>query len=134
MTWNYEGLESFVGKTVTEISDFKVGSDKVRFVCDDGSSYAMYHQQDCCENVYLDDFAGDCNDLIGAPILVAEEASSKDLPNRGGELDGDDSYTWTFYNFRTVKGAVSVRWYGCSNGYYSEAVSFERERDDEGDD
>jgi len=81
----------------------------------------MFHSQDCCESVTIDDICGDVQDLVGTEILVAEEVMSDDF---GPKERYDESYTWTFYKFRTIKGSVDIRWYGTSNGYYSESVSF----------
>jgi hypothetical protein len=80
------------------------------------------HHQDCCEHVYIEDICGDLEDLVGAPLVEAEEVSNYDAGPLG---EYDESYTWTFYRFRTRKGSVTVRWYGTSNGYYSESVSVE---------
>jgi hypothetical protein len=78
------------------------------------------HHQDCCEHVYIEDICGDLDDLIGSPLLEAEEVSDYHAGPLG---EYEESYTWTFYKFATRKGFVTVRWYGSSNGYYSESVS-----------
>ncbi len=109
----------------------------MEFIMDDGRTFLMYHQQDCCEYVYIEDICGDLDDLLFHPLLEAEEVSfvdPKDLPEseqmwmtlQSQTFEGrDDSNTWTFYKFATIKGNVTIRWNGSSNGYYSESVDFE---------
>lgn len=111
------------GKVITEIEGLKKDENEVYIKTSDGSVYKMYHEQDCCESVWIEDVCGDIEDLIGSPILIADECSNDDdfrLP------ESDESYTWTFYKFATAKGYVDIRWYGTSNGYYSESVDFKQ--------
>lgn len=98
-----------------------VGSDEIVFHAVDGHKWKLYHEQGCCESVSVEEIHGDLGDLVGVPILQAEESTS-DEPKPEGM--GDDSWTWTFYRLTTIKGSVQIRWFGTSNGYYSECVSF----------
>jgi hypothetical protein len=106
-----------VGEIVGKI--FKVveqeGDHLIRFVVDEVEAYVMEHCQICCERVTINDVAGDLDDLVGRPILLAEEVT-----------EDDDSGRWTFYKFATALGYVTVRWYGLDN-YYSVKVSFYQE-------
>ena len=108
-----------VGKTPTSIHQT---TDEITFNFTDGSQCKFFHIQDCCETVEIEDVNGDWQDLIGNPLLVADERVSEDVPPRSECWDV--SNTWTFYTFRGVGGSVDVRWHGSSNGYYSESVDF----------
>lgn len=97
--------------------------DELNFTLADGRSFTMYHQQDCCESVYLAEIVGNLEELIGHPITQAEVVTSGDVESeRPGRWS--ESWTWTFYKIATIKGAVTLRWCGESNGYYSERVTF----------
>jgi hypothetical protein len=79
------------------------------------------HHYECCEDVNIEDVNGNWDDLIGHPLLVAEERTSFVEDN----ADHDGIFGWTFYTFRGLNGSVDVRWYGTSNGYYGVGVDHE---------
>ena len=109
----FNELENKVCESIT------VGDDEIIFRTVDGDEYIMHHHQDCCEDVHIEEIHGDIDDIVGTPILFAEETS------KSGDSEWGD-YTWTFYKLATVKGHVTIRWYGESNGYYSTEVSFHK--------
>lgn len=119
------GIEEMVGKTFTEITG-SVGDGEIVFK-NDVERYVFFHSQDCCESVFVEDIAGDLQDLVGLPLLIAD-ASSGITPADHQFVYEPESYTWTFYKFATRKGYVDVRWLGTSNGYYSEGVSLGYEK------
>lgn len=116
-------ISEMVGKTFQKVTQQDNYSDELVFE-NENEKFIFYHDQDCCESVNIEDITGDLSDLENTPILVAEE--------RSGEVKNtDDDYSdvdqWTFYEFRTSKGSVTVRWYGTSNGYYSTSVDLRKE-------
>lgn len=117
-------FEELKGKTIVKIEGMEKDSGCIEFFCSDGTKYVMNHEQDCCESVYLEDVCGDKEDLLNSPILLAEEVKNADGPALN---EYEESWTWTFYKLATIKGTVTLRWYGTSNGYYSEDVDFHKE-------
>lgn len=114
----FEDVEigELIGLTMKSI---KQEGHEIRFETTSGRYFIMKHEQDCCESVEIESITGDLKDLVGSPILVAEESTNHDSPKDAAA----ESFTWTFYKLATVKGWVDIRWYGESSGYYSESVS-----------
>ena len=111
-------FNELVGKTITNVTVIRNQDydDKIIFDCSDGIRYTMLHIEECCESVSINDINGDINELVGQTIIVAEERSNSNEIAYGSE-------TWTFYTIRTIHTSIDIRWYGTSNGYYSESVS-----------
>lgn len=121
-------FSTLVGKTLVT-AEVNQDEDEITFVTTEGEQYKLLHFQDCCEFVSIEDIDGDMEDLIGSPILVAEEVSNQELdtlrlvtPEVFAVEDESQSVTWTFYKIDTAQGGVCIRWYGESNGHYSESV------------
>lgn len=111
----YVNFEDLKGMTLIKIE--QKGTDELHFYTGDNRHFVLLHYQDCCESVEIEDICGDLNTLLYTPILLAE------VSTKSGDSEWE-SETWTFYKLSTIKGDVTIRWYGASNGYYSEEVSF----------
>lgn len=115
-----------LGKTLTKIEKVNKHGDELKFYLENGEIAVLFHSQSCCESVIIEDINGSLEDLVGSPITLAEEATSKNITPLGvpQAQSYESCYTWTFYRLATVKGYVDIRWLGSSNGYYSESVDF----------
>lgn len=114
-----DGLEAMVGKVFFNVT---TDNDDCLLFHHVQGTIEFYHPQDCCESCYIESIDGDIRDLIGHPLLMAELVTSDENPPHSLGYT-PDSFTWSFYKFATVKGYVTVRWFGSSNGYYGETVS-----------
>lgn len=121
MQFNLVEMEKLFNETIIELKEYNSDyHEGLLFKWESGKQYLLGHHQNCCERVNLEDVCGDLEDLIGSPIIMAEEVSSE--PPEDFNKDNYDSYTWAFYKLGIQKGTVTLRWFGSSNGYYSEAV------------
>ena len=46
-------VSSLIGQVIREVR--YNGQDEIRFIMDNDDEYLMYHDQDCCESVTVDD-------------------------------------------------------------------------------
>lgn len=92
-------INDLIGKIVTRIEKTDT---EIMFICNDETSYKMYHEQNCCETVYIDDINGELDDLIGTPILMAEDVSNENFeknyensfkPGKQGNLQDFEGYS-----------------------------------------
>lgn len=111
-------MPDLLGRVLTAVES---SEDAIKLHCADGV-FIFTHEQGCCESVSVESIVGDLNDLIGEPILLSEEVTGETAQPVDWAVGNEESYTWTFYKLATRKGYVDIRWFGESNGYYSESV------------
>ena len=113
-----EDIGMLVGEVISNV-DYSSDDEILRIKTLSGREFMMYHQQDCCETVYLEDGLEELRDLMGEEVCGARE----DISTSGDTDEGTEK--WTYYHIATKTQNCCLRWYGSSNGYYSEEVSFE---------
>jgi len=110
-------IEVLVGEVLTHI-DTDEKNNEIMLTTESGKIIKIFHDQDCCETVAIEDTEGEWHKLVGKVIVEA----SKD--EKQGECDYG-SITETTLKFRVDDATVISRWIGESNGYYSESVDIE---------
>jgi len=114
-------FSNMIGKTLESIENGTAGSERIVFNFTDGTACESYHSIDCCESVSVDRVDGDIANIIGQPIVEADE--NIDSENKPSEWC--ESWTWTRQRIRTASGEVTFVWLGESNGYYGETPYFQ---------
>jgi hypothetical protein len=96
---------------VLAVEGMREGSREVRILTDKGT-IRLTHEQECCEQVLLRDLTGDPEDLEEGIIVVFEcrvgPLKTGDVGKR--PLRSHQAPNYTFYEIRTTKGDVTMRW------------------------
>ncbi len=116
-------ISYLIGEVVIEAEIIRTNSKlgfsrdvSILYLKTDNYIAVFYYEPDCCATCTIDDVSGDLNSLVGSKLTTARVSTNK------SEEEGD-SNTWTYYHFATIKGYVDIKWFGESNGFYSEEVS-----------
>jgi hypothetical protein len=109
-------ISDIIGKTVVNVVQTE---DKILMIFSDGDVGKFYHESEYGESVHINDVSGDWSDLIGNPLLEADEQINDRVKviDPGGYNDGGIGIQ-TFYTFRGIGGSVNVKWYGETSGRY----------------
>lgn len=112
-------IKKLIGAKILDVKKLEEVDELLDIITDKGVMH-FYHDRDCCESVWLEDGFDDLKAIVGEKIINAEVIINHDE----GEAfpDTEDSYTWTYYKISTLNHDCTLRFYGTSNGYYSEEV------------
>lgn len=115
---NFEKFAELAKNGFEKVEGLCAGSEEVIFYCKSGKVVKMFHYQDCCESVSIESVDNEADIYTDTNFCEVQETTNE------GKDDWGNTFTWTFYTIRTNKGYATIRWYGTSNGYYSESVDF----------
>lgn len=133
--------ELFTVDNLTDIlKSFKITNVKtdknfeIVFETENNKKITMFHEQNCCENVFIYSKTDNLDILIGKTILDVTETFLEDETfDRSIEEEYNQVFfTWTFYKF-FYKGIdnkteeIEMIWFGTSNGYYDIGIQFKCE-------
>lgn len=113
-------LSELEGEVISSVVGAEEGWETI-ITTESGKVIQIYHQQDCCEQVSIED--SEVDDIVGGYChfagFVDGETPAKDFHD---DYYYDNSQTWSFLKIETSKGSIWQRWLGESNGWYSESV------------
>lgn len=123
--WNTWGLHiiknclsELEGEVISTVEGAEEGWETI-ITTESGKAIKIYHEQDCCEHVEIED--SEVDDIVGGYCHFAGFVKGKTPPQEISAWTAD-SQTWSFLKIDTSKGSIWQRWLGESNGYYSESV------------
>ena len=115
-------IKELIGEVLTHI-DTDEENNEIMLTTKSGRIIKIFHYQNCCEYVSIEDTDGNWHDLIGKVII---EATHDEFEKGEPEPEYPD-YSWTRTSLKFVVDDATVisKWIGSSNGYYSETVDIQ---------
>ncbi len=89
---NVVHFKNMIGQVIVKITGSELGSASLTFLNSNSYAFNFFHLPDCCESVYIEDICGDINDLIGSPLLIAEEVSNEAREARLDRMSHNESF------------------------------------------
>ena len=104
------------GKKIESVSGLEVGSGSIFIKFEDGDRLVLYHPQECCEHVRVED----CEDITPNELEGCVIHSFEEYVKSSDGWMGSTKYT--FYKLITNNVDCTIRFLGESNGYYGVSV------------
>lgn len=113
-------LSELLGEVISTVEGAEDGQETI-ITTESGKAIKIYHAQDCCEHVSIED--SEVDNIVGGYCHFAGFVEGETpVVTTNDDYYHEESQTWSFLKIETSKGSIWQRWLGESNGYYSESV------------